>query len=302
MIPRWFIWTILAVACWGVWAVASKLLGNALSATHSQALSTLGLFPVMIAIGLSQRPLLVAAGSHWRGALLALGGGVLTCLGNAAYYDLLNRGAKAATVVPLTALYPVVTVVMALVFLKERLNRIQLTGVALSLVAIYLFNVARHSLLGPATLGWVLAPIFLWGAAALLQKVATNHISGELATLWFLAAFIPVAGVILWGEPLPPSISTHTWVTVSGLGLFFAIGNMALLAAFASGGKASIISPIAGLYPLVSVPVAVVFFGERIGVRESAGVVLALVAVVALSMERKLDEPPADMTRSTDGT
>ena len=52
MIQRWFIWTILAVACWGVWAVASKLLGNALSATHSQALSTLGLFPVMIALGL----------------------------------------------------------------------------------------------------------------------------------------------------------------------------------------------------------------------------------------------------------
>ena len=274
--------------------MASKLLGNALSATHSQALSTVGLLPVMLALGLWQRTFMAATGSRWRGGLLALASGVLTCLGNAAYYDLIGRGAKAATVVPLTALYPVVTVVLALVFLKERFNRIQLTGVGLSLAAIYLFNVTRDSVLGSASLAWVLAPIFLWGAAALLQKVATNHISAELATLWFLAAFIPVAGVILWRESLPPAISARTWVTVSALGLFFAIGNMALLAAFASGGKASIISPIAGLYPLVSVPVAVLVFDERIGVRESAGVVLALVAVIALSAEGRPDEQTSE--------
>jgi drug/metabolite transporter (DMT)-like permease len=60
-----------------------------------------------------------------------------------------------------------------------------------------------------------------------------------------------------------------------------------LLAAFASGGKASVISPLTGMYPLVSIPVAMVVLGERIGGREIAGVMLALAAVAGLSWESK---------------
>lgn len=284
MIPRWLLWTLLAVVSWGVWAVFSRLIGDALSANHLQALSTLGLLPVMLALGVSRK--LTRTGSGLRGAVLAVGAGVLTCLGNAAYYDLLDR-AKAATVVPLTALYPLVTVLLAVLVLKEKLNWFQLAGLGLSLVAIYLFNVAQDGGIAASALGWILAPVILWGTAALFQKLSTNHISGELATLWFLAAFVPVAGVILWREPLPADIATKTWLLVAALGFFFAVGNLALLEAFASGGKASIISPIAGLYPVVSVPIAIIWFSERVGVREAAAIALALAGVVALSLESK---------------
>lgn len=289
MIPRWLLWTLLAVISWGVWAIFSKLIGEGLTANHSQALSTLGLVPVIIALGLSKK--LKATGNRTWGAALALGAGVLTCLGNAAYYDVLNRGAKAATVVPLTALYPLVTILLAVVFLREKLNSFQLVGLGLSLAAIYLFNVAPGGGIASSALGWVLAPILLWGVAALLQKISTNHVSGELATLWFLAAFVPVAGVILWREPLPAGIATNTWLLVAGLGFFFAVGNLALLEAFACGGKASIISPIAGLYPLVSVPIAILWLGESIGGREGAAIALAVAGVVALSIESKVTNP-----------
>lgn len=289
MISRWLLWTALAVISWGIWAIFSKLIGEGLSANHSQALSTLGLVPVIIVLGLSQK--LRATGNRTLGAGLALSAGVLTCLGNAAYYDVLNRGAKAATVVPLTALYPLVTILLAVVVLREKLNPFQLAGLGLSLVAIYLFNVTPGGGIASSALAWILAPILLWGVAALLQKISTNHISGELATLWFLAAFVPVAGVILWREPLPADISTKTWLLVAGLGFFFAVGNFALLEAFASGGKASIISPIAGLYPIVSVPIAILWLGEEIGGREATAIALALAGVVALSMESKPTNP-----------
>ena len=283
--PRWFLWTLLAVLSWGVWAVTSRLIGDALSAPHLQALSTLGLLPVMAALALSRKSSVAA--HRLRGSLWAAAAGVLTCLGNAAYYDLLNRGAKAATVVPLTALYPLVTVALAVPLLKERLNRIQVTGIVLSLAAMYLFNVQGGQSLAASAIAWTFAPIALWGVAALLQKISTNHISGESATLWFLAAFVPVAAVILWREPLPAGVAPKTWLLAAALGLFFALGNFALLAAFAGGGKASVIAPIAGLYPLVSVPIAILFLGERIGSRETAGIVLALVSVAALSFETR---------------
>jgi transporter family protein len=45
-------------------------------------------------------------------------------------------------VVPATALFPVVTVILALSFLRERLGRAQIAGLAIALVAIYLLSTA----------------------------------------------------------------------------------------------------------------------------------------------------------------
>jgi len=279
----WLLWTLLAVVCWGVWALLAKLIGDALTPVQQQTLSTLGLLPVMAALGCSKK--LTATGNRRRGAIFALGAGLLTCLGNIAYYDVLNRGAKAATVIPLTALYPLVTVLLAVLLLKERLNRIQLAGVGLSFVAIYLFNVQQDSGFFSAWLVVALAPIALWGVSGLLQKLSTNHVSGELSALWFLAAFVPVAVILLAQQPLPLAIAPLTWLLVVLLGFAFAFGNFALLAAFAADGKASVIAPLAGLYPLVSIPVAIVALHERIGWREGCGIVLALASVAALACE-----------------
>src|SRR6266702_996339 len=100
--PRSLLWSLVALLSWGVWAILSKLIGDALSAAHSQALSTVGLVPVMVALGFSRR--LSATGNRLRGTLCAFAAGVLGSAGNNAYYHALNRGGKAATVVPLTAL------------------------------------------------------------------------------------------------------------------------------------------------------------------------------------------------------
>jgi uncharacterized membrane protein len=301
--PRWLLYSLLAVICWGVWALLGKVIGDALSPAHTQALSTIGLLPIMLAlwrIRRSERGGEVANAT--RGKWFALSAGVITCVGNIAYYDVLNRGAKASMVVPLTALYPVVTVVLALLVLKEQLNWIQGLGIMLSLVAIYLFNVQEDRGLFSAWLLLALIPIALWGISGLLQKLATNCISGEAATLWFLLAFVPVATGILVLQRWPAVISGKTWLLVASLGFTFALGNLALLAAFASNGKASVIAPLAGLYPLVSIPIAVVALHERIGWREGLGIVLALISVIALSWETRGEEKlvePSNIQKST---
>jgi uncharacterized membrane protein len=281
--PRWFLWTLLALLCWGVWAVTFRLIGDALSAAASQALSTIGLLPVAVALGFSKR--LSVAGNRLRGALFAFAAGALACAGNIAYYRALQAGDKAATVVALTGLYPLVTIVLAVVLLRERLNRVQLIGLVLALTALCLFNVQTGQGLRTRWLLLALVPIVLWGIAGLLQKLATNHISGELSTLWFLAAFVPAAALILLQQPLPAPIAAKTWLLVIALGFTFALGNLGLLAALASQGKASVIVPLSGLYPLVSIPIAILVLGERIGPRETTGIALALFAVVALSRE-----------------
>lgn len=291
-IPRWLQWSILALLSWGVWAITGKLIGDKLSGAHSQALSTIGILPIMLAMGFSKKKL-TTTGNRTRGILLALAAGAVSCLGNVVYYDALSRGGKAAMIVPLTALYPVTTILLAMLLLKERFNRIQLAGVIVSLAAIYFFNVqSENEGFFSRWLLLALVPIVLWGASGFLQKLSTNHISGELSTLWFLGAFIPFGVLFLVQEPLPTVIAAKTWWLVIGQGFFLALGNLAVLAAFANNGRASIITPLTALYPLVSLPIAIGFLGEHIGTREAIGIGLALVSVVALSYETPQTTPP----------
>ncbi|HVR74595.1 MAG TPA: DMT family transporter [Planctomycetota bacterium] len=282
--PRWLAWTLAALGSWGVWAFLYRLLGEKLSAGQTQSLSTLGMLPVLLALLLWKRQ--ASPGARVRGALFALAAGVLTCAANTAYYHVLGIGEEAATVVSFTALYPLVTVVLAVLLLGERLNVIQGAGVLLGLLAVYFFWVKSEEGAASPWLAHALIPIFLWGISGLLQKLSTNHISGELSTLWFLGTFVPVAAVLLVAEPLPETIETRTWLLAATIGLSFAVGNYALLAAFRAGGKASIIAPLAALYPLVSVPLAILVFKEKIELRDRMGIILALVAAAALSYEK----------------
>jgi len=285
--PAWLTWTFVALLSWGIWAILAKLLGNALTGEQSQALSTLGILPILLALLLSKRTRL--RGASGKGVMLALAGGVVTCLGNVAYYAALGRGEKVATVVSLTALYPLTTISLAVIILRERLNGVQLAGITLSVVAIWLFNIQSGAGLLSTTVVYAVLPIVFWGLSGFLQKVATNHLSPEAAALVYLGAFVPVGLFFALSQPWPGALAPRNWIIVLAIGFFLAFGNLAILAAFARGGKASVIAPLGSLYPIISVPIALLFMREKIGQREIIAIVCALASVAALSWEA----PPA---------
>jgi uncharacterized membrane protein len=297
----WILWTLLTLLAWGVWAVLYKLFEGGISDAQLQAISTVGVLPVLVL--LSAMPDAAPSGYRRRGIALALGSGIVSCLGNIAFYDVLSRGAKAAAVIPITDLYPVVTILLAVVLLKEKLNWLQTAGICLSMGAIYLFHISQEESLMSPWLLMALIPIVLWGVCGLMQKMATNHISGRASAIWFLEAFLPVAvaAAIVVLDPLPSNVAVKTWAVAAAIGFMLALGNLTVLLAFASGGKASIITPLAGLYPLVSIPIAVFAFDERLSWREGLGIILALTAVVMLSLQSET-VPDANATTNTETT
>jgi drug/metabolite transporter (DMT)-like permease len=290
---RWIVWTLLTLLSWGIWAVLSKKVGGGISDAQLQAISTLGVLPVLAMLFAikDSKPAI----NRRRGILIAFGSGVISCLGNIAFYNVLNQGANAAAVIPVTDLYPAVTVLLAAALLKERLSWVQWSGIGLSLCAIYFFRVAEDKSLISPWLLLALIPIVLWGICGLMQKMSTNDISGRSSAIWFLMSFIPIAVLILLFDPLPPHIPIEKWALAVALGFLLALGNLTVLLAFSSGGKASIITPLAGLYPVVSIPIAIFYLGEQIGWRECVGIALALAAVVVLSY-------PSDSSASLDST
>jgi drug/metabolite transporter (DMT)-like permease len=281
--PRWLVFSILTVVLWGVWGFLPRLLDR-MSPEQMQVISTLGLLPVMAALVWRRERL--AGTNIKRGCALALAAGLVGSAGMLAFYRLMNAGQNAATVVPFTSLYPLVTILLAVLLLKEKLNVVQIAGVALALVSLYFFNAAREEPFSAGWLAFALLPVILWGVSGLLQKLCTNDISAELSTLCFLAALVPLGVLLLFLVPMTWTLAPAEWVWAVALGLFLGLGNLTLLAAFAAGGKAAIVSPLTGLYSLITVPLAIGVLREKVGPRAWLAIALALAAVIALSQER----------------
>ena len=145
-------------------------------------------------------------------------------------------------------------------------------------------------------LGYALVTMVLWGLTGLTQKLATNYISVELSLIFFSAAFVPIAAVILLFLPMDWKISHLAWFLAILGGVLNGLGVLSSLAAFHHGGKASVVTPLIALYPVVTVALAVPFLHEKISHREVAGIVLALLATAALSYGEETPASAPDMT------
>jgi bacterial/archaeal transporter family protein len=289
----WLFYSVLSVLIWGVWGAVPKATSDALSPQLMQVICTVGLVPVALLFTFSQ---------DWRkgnnllqGTTYAFLTGLCGSVGNLALLAALKRGGEASAVLPLTGMYPLVTVVLARIFLKERMNRIQSLGIGMALLAIYFFSTEGGTTSVNPLLPWwrnsisvwmaySLCALLLYGVAGITQKLATNEISSQLSTVCFAAAFVPVAGAILLIQPLKWNISGKDW----SLAIFYgALMGFAMLAQFAaySRGKASIVTAVTALYPALTVVLAVPLFREQLNARKLVAIVLALAAGVALSYE-----------------
>ena len=280
----WLVYTLLTTLLWGGWGLVSKPVADRLSGWQVQTVSVLGLLPVIAALACSRH--LREGMNPRRGFWVALASGIVGTMGNIAYYEALSAGGKAAEVTPLTALYPVVTILLAMLLLRERLNSVQIAGALGALSAIYCFNTGTDSRWLSPWLAVALIPMVFWGLAALMQKFAALHASSELATLGFLIGALPVALLTPFCVTMQWTLATGTWVLGVAVGLLFGLGNLTFIFAYGTGGKASVVTPLAGLYSIVTIPLAVLVLGEKLTGREGLGIVLALGSAAALAWEK----------------
>jgi len=147
-LPLWLFWSLATIALWGAWGLVSKVASAGADPYVNQLLFTAGIIPLLVFVGLKvrkQEPAGKAQSAEARerrgqGIRWAFFTGILGGLGNMAFFQALVKGGNASVVAPVTALFPMVTVVLALVFLKERLGRVQWMGLGLAFVAIYLLS------------------------------------------------------------------------------------------------------------------------------------------------------------------
>jgi len=135
--PAWLGYSLLTVLLWGLWGFESKLLIERTSPFNAQVLFTFGMLaPAGLALVSRNR---FAGTARLRGFGFAVLTGLLGGLGNMAFYTALVDG-RTSVVVALGALSPLVTVLLAVAVLKERIAARQRGAIVLALAAIYLLS------------------------------------------------------------------------------------------------------------------------------------------------------------------
>jgi len=137
--PAWLAYSLLTILLWGAWGAVSKVASSGMDANTNQIYFTVGLLPLMLLLLPAARR--GTAGPQRRaGIAWAFATGILGGAGNIAFFRALQSGGKVSIVAPATALFPIVTVILAVTFLRERISKQQIAGFGLALVAIYLLS------------------------------------------------------------------------------------------------------------------------------------------------------------------
>ncbi len=134
---EWVIYSALALLVWGLWAFLPKIALSYLEPKTAFTFEVIGgALSTLIAL-LILRPEL--GGAEIRGIIPAFVAGIMGSLGLLCFIYAI-RGGKISIVAPLTALYPVVSLALAMIFLKERINIVQFAGIILACVSIVLIS------------------------------------------------------------------------------------------------------------------------------------------------------------------
>lgn len=133
---NWFVSALLALLVFGLWGFFPKLAVTYINPQSALVYQVAGglVVGVLVLILIGFKPQV-----HPLGVLFALLTGVTGVLGTLFYYAAARRG-NISVVVSMTALYPLITIFLAFIILREPISSRQIVGLLFALAAIALFS------------------------------------------------------------------------------------------------------------------------------------------------------------------
>ncbi|WP_024285970.1 DMT family transporter [Cellulomonas sp. KRMCY2] len=272
----WIPYAALLVLFWGVWGAFS-----------SQPTSRYG-YPDEMVYVIWACTMLIPAYFSMRGRTFDRRGvatkygliiGLTGAGGQLLLFKALTMG-PAYIIFPIIALSPAITVVMALVSLRERVNRLTAIGVTMALVAIVMFSISSGDSelsTGPYLVLAVLI-CMAWGVQAyFMRKAATVGVNDATTFGWMTITgilLIPLAIVMMGG--LPGGFPWQAPALTAATQVLNAVGALFLVMAL-SRGKASIVAPVTNaLAPVLTIILSLVIYRTLPSAYQTIGIALAL--------------------------
>lgn len=280
----WLVFAIVTTVFWGIWGAFIEIPEKAgFPATLGYVTWAITMIPCSIwALYVIGWKLEYDLRSIFLGSTV----GLLGAGGQLILFQALREG-PAYIVFPLISLYPILTIALSILFLKERVTSKNWIGIILALIAILLLSYQPASPTETSNYGWFFLSVIvfiLWGTQAYVMKFSNNTMKAENIFFYMMITgvlLIPFAllmtdfsAEINWGFKGP--------YLAALIHLLNALGALALVYALRYG-KAIIVVSLTSLSPLITVVLSLIFYGIIPGPILIVGMAMALIGIYLLA-------------------
>lgn len=296
----WLIFALITTVFWGVWGALIEITEQAgFPATLGYVVWSLTMIPpALIALKVIDWKLEYDVRSLVFGAII----GFLGSGGQLILFTVLGMG-PAYIIFPIIALSPVVTVLLSIIFLKERTQLKGWIGIALALIAIPLLSYQPPE--GAVVTGylWIVLTLlvfFAWGTQGFFMKFANETMKAESIFFYMMLTGILLSPVALLMTDFSQEIN---WgfrgpYLAAMIQILNAIGALCLVYAYRYG-KAIVVSPLTNaVAPVITIILSLILYAVLPHTITLIGMILAITSTFLLAIVEESTEKVEEIEMS----
>ncbi len=279
--PLWFIFTLLTISFWGIGQIFLKKGLVHLSPFYNNLLASIFYLVLFIPFSIFKGLNL----SSITGKTLILIFTISLCY--KFYYYAIGKG-KLSLTSTVIATYPIVTLVLSSVFLRETTNLFQKTAIFLVMTGAIVITIPTNKqdwlagMHNKIWLAWALVHVVFAGTGDFLSKIVINQ--HGIYNFLFL---IPLADLLATGfigllDPKGrrlPTITLTKYIPALMGTLMIQAGLLFFYLGFAHG-PASLVAPLSSCYTAITVILAIILLKEKVTKVQLAGIILTIAGII----------------------
>lgn len=283
--PRaWLSYAIITTVFWGIWGALIEVPQKAgFPPTLGYIIWALTMIPcAVVALYLVKWKIETDKRSVILGSVV----GLLGAGGQLILFEALREG-PAYIIFPFISLYPTLTILLSVLFLKEKTSALKWVGIVIALIAIYFLSYQEpgsSDVRGYLWLALSLLVFLAWALQAYVMKFSNETMKAESIFFYMAVTALllsPVAWFmtdfeqpINWGFKGPYLAAlVHVLNSIGALMLVYALRY----------GKAIIVVPLTGLAPVITIVLSLILYSVVPGPMLLIGLVFAVIAIFILS-------------------
>lgn len=283
----WFLLAVLPIFFWGIAAVLAKVSTPKLNVVRVAILISVIEGAMYFAGYISFRTSVVLSADS---ILLGLASALIGMVAYLCFYESMIDG-QVAVIGTISAAYPVLTVVGALLFLSENLTAYEALGLVAVIFGILGLSYERtpnsQYSIPKRSLIFALIAFLLWGVWGLTTKIALSMLGpGNVFGFYSISAVgIPLVYFTLRRNRLSTGEKPSRFIWAAGAAGVASNVLGTLIFGFAlSLGQAALVVPISSAYPLVTVVLAILLLGEKLNRLQTVALTLVLLGLITIGI------------------
>ncbi len=281
----WLLYALITTIFWGVWGALIEVpqkagfpptLGYIVWALTMIPCALVALYLVNWKIETDKRSIILGSAV----GLLGAGGQLLL-------FEALKEG-PAYIIFPFISMYPVLTIFLSVLILKEKTSILKWVGIGAALIAIYFLSYQEPGASDSRGYLWLALSLLVfaaWGLQAYFMKFSNETMKAESIFFYMAATALILSPFAWWMTNFNEYINwgfkgpylaaiIHVLNSIGALMLVYALRY----------GKAIIVVPLTGLAPVITIILSLILYSVIPGPMLMIGLVLAVIAMFILSL------------------